>query len=62
MSLKHELQDIIAGNGSVRCGETIQAISAYLRRKKEAGSGVENGWTKVQETEALKKYISNNHL
>jgi hypothetical protein len=35
MSLKHELQNIISGNGSVRNGKIIQAITDYLRRKKE---------------------------
>lgn len=36
MSIKHELQNIISGNGSVRNGEIIQAINHHLRGKKKA--------------------------
>lgn len=62
MTLKHELQNIISGNGTVRYGENIQAITAYLRRKKKTGSGFEEEWSKDQETEALIEYISDNNL
>ena len=52
MTLKHELQNIISGNGTVRHGENIQTIRYYPGRKKKAGSGFEAEWNKDQETEA----------
>jgi len=63
MSLKHELQDIISGNGSVRNGEIIQAVLAYLRSKKETGSKVEETKLfKTQETETIIAFIVANNL
>lgn len=63
MSVKHELQNIISGNGSVRHGETIQAIAAYLKRKKRAGSATETAeFSKEQETKILIEYIEENAL
>jgi hypothetical protein len=54
MSLKHELQNIISGNGSVSHGKTIRTITDYLSRKKEAVSGIEKGqFLKEQEVEVL---------
>jgi len=54
MSVKHELQNIISGNGSVRNGETIQPIARYLRGKKEAISQTEKAeFSKKQETQIL---------
>jgi hypothetical protein len=41
MALKDELQDIISGNGKVRHGANIQAITSFLRRKKTAISVAE---------------------
>jgi hypothetical protein len=38
MFVKHELQSIISGNAKVSHGETIQAITRYLRGKKAASS------------------------
>ncbi|MFM7015022.1 MAG: hypothetical protein ACKOX3_01725 [Bacteroidota bacterium] len=40
MSIKHELQNIISGNGKVRHGEIIQTITNYLRGKKATVSGI----------------------
>lgn len=58
MSLKHELQSIISGNGSVRNGEIIQTITDYLRRKKEAISGIEKAkLLKEQETKILIDFV-----
>ena len=63
MSLKHDLQNIISGNGSVRHGENIQAITSYLRRKKEAISRAqEKEYSKDQETEILVEFIHQNSL
>ena len=58
MSLKHELQSIISGNGSVRNGEIIQSITNYLRGKKETISGIEKAkLLKEQETKILIEFI-----
>jgi hypothetical protein len=58
MSVKHELQNIISGNATVRNGEVIQSITGYLRRKKEAVSGLEETkYSKDQETKILTGYI-----
>ena len=58
MSLKHELQDIISGNGAVSQGEAIRAVAHYLRRKKEAVFGVEETkFLKEQETQVLIEFI-----
>jgi len=58
MSLKHELQDIISGNGSVRNGKIIQTITDYLRGKKKAVSQTsESKFLKKQETQALIEFI-----
>lgn len=63
MSIKHELQDIISGNGSVSFGKNIQAITHDLRRKKEAISKTKTEeCSKDQETKALIEYISANDL
>ncbi len=63
MSLKHELQNVISGNGSVRNGKTIQAITFYLRGEKKAISGSEKGkLIKEQETQALLRFINQNNL
>ena len=62
MKFKHELQNLLSGNGSVRYWENIQAITAYLRGKKKAGTEFEKEWNKDQETEALIEYISDNNL
>lgn len=58
MSLKHELQSVISGNGSVRNGEIIQTITDYLRGKKKAISGAEKTkLIKEQETQGLIDFI-----
>ena len=63
MTLKHELQSIISGNGIVRHGETIQAIANYIRRKKETISKPEKTKPfKNEEAEILKSFISANQL
>ncbi len=63
MSLKHELQSIISGNGSVRNGEIIQTITDYLRRKKTSVSGVKKTkLIKEQETQVLIEFIDSKNL
>jgi hypothetical protein len=63
MSVKYELQNIISGNGSVRNGETIQAITRYLKGKKETVSKLkETKFDKSEETEALREFISKSSL
>jgi hypothetical protein len=58
MSLKHELQDIISGNGSVRHGKAIRAIADYLSGKKETISTAEKEQLgKEQETQILIDFI-----
>jgi hypothetical protein len=63
MSLKHELQDIISGNGTVRFGEAIQSAKRFIRGKKETIQGIEE--TKqfqIQEAQILTEYIDQNNL
>src|ERR1051326_7768144 len=63
MSIKHELQDIISGDGSVRHGKVIQAINRYLRGKKEAVPQAEKAkFLKEQETQDLIEYINSSRL
>ena len=63
MSIKHELQNIISGNGSVRNGKIIQTITDYLRREKKAISATEETkFSKDQETEVLVKFITHSNL
>ena len=63
MSLKHELQSIISGNGSVRNGEIIQTINRYLRGKKETIQGAAKAkLVKEQETQVLVEFIDTEGL
>jgi hypothetical protein len=63
MSLKHELQSIISGNGSVRNGKVIQTITDYLRRKKTPVSGIKKAkFIKEQETQVLIEFIDSKNL
>jgi hypothetical protein len=63
MSVKHELQRIISGNGSVRNGKIIQTITDHLRRKKKTVSGTEKAkFLKEQETQVLVDFIENQNL
>ena len=63
MSVKHELQSIISGNGPVRNGEIIQTITNHLRRKKETIQGTEKTkFIKEQETQILIELIQAKQL
>lgn len=58
MSLKHELQSVISGNGAVRNGKIIQTITNHLRRKKTAIQGAAKAkLVKEQETQVLIEFI-----
>jgi hypothetical protein len=63
MSVKHELQNIISGNGSVRNGKNIQTITNHLRGKKKTVQGAEKTkLIKEQETQVLIGFIEENDL
>lgn len=58
MSLKHELQNVISGNESVRHGKIIQTITDHLRRKKKAIQGAATAKpVKEQEAQILIEFI-----
>ncbi len=61
--MKHELQSIISGNGSVRNGEIIQSITSYLRREKNTISySEEKKINKSQEERILIDFIDTKSL
>jgi hypothetical protein len=63
MSIKHELQNIITGNGKVRNGEIIQTITYHLRGKKETVSTTEKTkLIKEQETQNLIEFINSKNF
>lgn len=63
MSLKYELQNIISGNGTVRHGETIQAITNYLRGKNQTIFNAEKSKLfKKQEEQTLVTYVNEKKL
>lgn len=63
MSLKHELQSIISGNGSVRNGKIIQAITDHLRGKKKAIQRTAKAkLVKKQETQVLIEFVESHGL
>ncbi|CAN5124507.1 hypothetical protein BH09BAC5_BH09BAC5_18910 [soil metagenome] len=63
MSLKHELQNIISGNGSVRNGKIIQTITEHLRGEKKAIQGIAKAkFIKEQETQVLIDFIDSKSL
>jgi hypothetical protein len=63
MSLNHELQGIISGDGSVRNGKIIQAITGYHRRKKKTVQGTAKAkFLKEQETQVLIEFIEAKHF
>jgi hypothetical protein len=61
--LQNELHNILSGKSEVRFGAAIQAIASYLNDGEEASPTIEDKkHLKVQETEKLKKYISDRTL
>ena len=62
-NIKDELQNILRGKSEVSHGTLIQTITNYIRKSKKAGTLVEDEkQNKIEETESLKKYISENQL
>lgn len=61
--MKDELQSIISGNGKVRYGAGIQAITSYLRGSQETSKlAKDSKHFKIQETKILINYISEHDL
>jgi len=62
-SLKNELQNILSGKSQVSQGTLIQAAIRYLRRSSPTSSMAEaDKQHKNEETERLKKYITESKL
>ncbi len=63
MSQKHELQDIIRGNGSIVQGANTQAAAAFLGRETATNTrGEDEKYLSLQEVVALTEYIDRNQL
>jgi hypothetical protein len=63
MYIKHELQNIISGNGFVRNGKNIQTITHYLKGKKETVSNLkESKFDRNEETKILIELLNNSKL
>lgn len=61
--VKNELRNVLSGKSKVRFGETIQAISSYVRKSTETSTAIKD--TKLfrkQEEQVLEKFISENNL
>lgn len=59
--MKHELQNIISGKGQVRYGDTIQAISRYLRKSEGTGRALKSGkQIKSEEAALIKQFCDKN--
>ncbi len=59
--MKHELQNIISGKSQVRYGDTIQAISRYLRESKSASRTPKSGkQIKSEEATLIKQFCDKN--
>ena len=62
-TIKHELQNILSGKSEVSHGESIQAITRYLRESFGTSEKTkENESSKSEETKKLIDYINANHL
>jgi len=62
-STKNELQNIISGKEQFSEGAIIQTTARYLRGSKEAGGRAEEKqFTKEEETESLKNFITENNF
>ena len=61
--VKHELQNLIQGNGREGEEDLIQAIACYLRASKVAGAGTQkNEYSKEQEAKSLISFIDDHAL
>jgi Serine/Threonine/Tyrosine Kinase found in polyvalent proteins len=62
-TIKNELQNILSGKSEVSNGESIQAITRYLRASLESSKKTRNDESsKSEETKNLIDYINANHL
>jgi putative ubiquitin-RnfH superfamily antitoxin RatB of RatAB toxin-antitoxin module len=62
-TIKYELQNILSGKSEVSNGESIQAITRYLRASLESSKKTRNDESsKSEETKNLIDYINANHL
>jgi hypothetical protein len=62
-SLKHELQDLIQGNGGKEQESLIQTTTGFLRRSKTTSADAQKGeYSKEQETKTLVSFIDSNLL
>ena len=62
-TIKYELQNILSGKSKVSHGESIQAITCYLRESLGTSEKTkENESSKSEETKKLIDYINANHL
>jgi len=59
---RYELQEIIQGYGQVSQGRAIQAATQYLKRTKSTSALVTTGGEKTEETNRLKKYVTEKNL
>ena len=61
--LKYELHNILSGKSEVRFGAIIQTIAGYLKNGETTSGTIESEkHLKSEETESLKKYITQNNL
>jgi hypothetical protein len=59
--MKHELQHIISGKSQVRHGDTIQAVSGYLRKSKSSsGTLASSKQIKSEEATLIKQFCTKN--
>ncbi len=62
-TIKYELQNILSGKSQVSHGESIQAITCYLRESLGTSEKTQgNESNKSEETKRLIDYINTHHL
>ena len=62
-TVKYELQNILSGKSAVSYGESIQAITRYLRKSLRTSEKAQrNEPSKSEETAQLVEYINTHHL
>ena len=61
--LKHELHNVLSGKSQVRYGDTIQAISSYLRKSKNSSETIESSkQIKSEEATLIKQFCEQNNF
>ena len=59
--LKHELHNVLSGKSQVRYGDTIQAVSSYIRKGKSASGTIESSkQIKSEEATLIKQFCDKN--